>query len=308
MNKRDRKMSRPARRLALLLFCGVILILSGFMAGAAPAVSPDPSPVRTEWAPDSYEIHLMLKSDLVLGEDHLLTQEILDAFQSDGSFKTFTLAYYETPEKDFFREGWINRIRLKYEEDDENSFKLTYKKRYAVPGGDLAAAAALAEKDGFDLADKRWEKQIEWGFSGMTLSLSNDAELPAGTLKTVAELDPAEAFAAMKGSMPEMEQNWKAEHWGLDTFASAKPAGPVSFIRYKGKLADRKVDVEVWEFTDVRDGSTHYLTELSFEADTYEEADVGRRMIMYKLLTLGILQNSDSLKTQQILDACLAAS
>ncbi len=306
MNRRDRKMSRPARRLALLLFCGVILILSGFMAGAAPAASPDPA--KTEWAPDSYEIHLMLKSDLVLGEDHLLTQETLDAFQSDGSFKTFTLAYYETPEKDFSREGWINRIRLKYEEDDENSFKLTYKKRYSVPGGDLAAAAALAEKDGFDLADKSWEKQIEWGFSGMTLSLSTDAELPAGTLKTVAELDPAEAFAAMKGSMPVEEQNWKAEHWGLDTFASAKPAGPVSFIRYKGKLADRKVDVEVWEFTDVRDGSTHYLTELSFEADTYEEADVGRRMIMYKLLTLGILQNSDSLKTQQILDACLAGS
>ena len=29
---------------------------------------------------------------------------------------------------------------------------------------------------------------------------------------------------------------------------------------------------------------------------------------MYKLLTLGILQNSDSLKTQQILDTCLAGS
>ena len=294
---------RTYSRVLALLLSMILLLSTGVFQ---PTASAEES--LEVWNPDSYEIHLMLDSDLVLDENHLLKQEILNTFQADDDYKTFSLAYYETLEQDFFEEGWINRIRLKYEEDDENSFKLTYKKRYAVPGGDLAAAAALAEKDGFDLADKRWEKQIEWGFSGMTLSLSNDAELPAGTLKTVAELDPAEAFTAMKGSMPVEEQNWKAEHWGLDTFASAKPAGPVSFIRYKGKLADRKVDVEVWEFTDVRDGSTHYLTELSFEADSFEEADVGRRMVMYKLLTLGILQNSDSLKTQQILDTCLAGS
>ena len=273
--------------------------------------SPEPSsttPPRAEWAPDSYEIHLLLKSDLVLGEDHLLTQEALDAFHVEKSYTLFTLSYFETPERDFYQEGWINRLRLKYEEDDENNFKLTYKKRYSVPGGDLAAAAALAEKDGFDLADKSWEKQIEWGFSGMTLSLSTDAELPAGTVETVAELDPAEAFAMMKNSMPEKERNWKSENWGLDAFASAKAVGPVSLNRYKGKLADRKVDVEVWAFTDMRDDSDHYLTELSFEADDYEDAAAGRELMIGALQDLGILQETDSLKTQKILDAYLAGS
>jgi hypothetical protein len=66
--------------------------------------------------PDSYEIHLMLDSDLVLNKNHLLKQEILNTFQADDDYKTFSLAYYETLEQDFFEEGWINRIRLKYEE------------------------------------------------------------------------------------------------------------------------------------------------------------------------------------------------
>ena len=308
MKTHDQSGKRAARRFVLLLFCGVILIFAGFLASAAPAASPESSPAHTEWSPDSYEIHLMLNSDLVLGKDHLLTQETLDALQADGSFKTFTLAFFDTPERDFFRKGWINRLRLKYEKGAENNFKLTYKKRYSVPGGDLAAAAALAEKDGFDFTDESWDRQVEWGYDSMTLSISTDVELPAGTVKSVAELDPAEAFAMVKASMPDEERNWKTEHWGFDAFDSAKPAGPLSFKRYKGKLADRKVTVEVWEFTDLRDNSVHYLTELSFEADDYAEAAAGRRLVMNKLLTLGILQTGDSLKTQQILDACLAGS
>lgn len=65
----------------------------------------------------------------MLDENHLLKQEYLDLFEVDDSYKTFSLAYYETQERDFFQEGWINRLRLKYEEDAEKDFKLSFKEK-----------------------------------------------------------------------------------------------------------------------------------------------------------------------------------
>ena len=174
----------------------------------------------------------MLDSDLVLDGNHLLKQEYLDLFEVDDSYKTFSLAYYETQERDFFQEGWINRLRLKYEEDAEKDFKLTYKKRYSVPENDLTAAVHLAETEGFDLLSGLWEPQIDWGYTGMTLSLSAEAAVPTGGKKTIADLNPEDGFAMMLENMPEQEQDWKGEHRGSDLFESAVMVGPIFFNRY----------------------------------------------------------------------------
>ncbi|MBQ8076047.1 MAG: hypothetical protein IJ237_08695 [Oscillospiraceae bacterium] len=285
------------------LLCSFILLFCTVFQTTALAETD----LHSEWKPDSYEIHLLLNSDLVLDENHLLKQGFLKEFGADDSYKTFSLAYYETQDRDFFEEGWINRIRLKYEENDENDFKLTYKKRYPVPEGDMTSAIRLAETEGFDLSSNFWEPQIDWGYTGMTLSLSAEASVPADTEETIADLHPEEGFSMMIENMPAEEQNWKEEQWGSRTFQSAEVVGPIFFNRYKGDYLDQKVKIEIWEIHDERDDAIHYLTELSFEAKDYQEASNSREMMMDALLDLGILLKVDSLKTQQMLDAYLVS-
>lgn len=293
---------KKAGRILILLWSTVMLLFSGVFQPAAFAEES-----QTVWNPDSYEIHLMLDSDHVLDENHLLKQEFLDLFEVDDNYKTFSLAYYETQERAFFEDGWINRLRLKYEEDDENDFKLTYKKRYVVPESDLTAAVRLAETDGFDLTGGIWEPQIDWGYTGMTLSLSAEAAVPADTAETIADLTPEEGFAMMLDNMPEQEQNWKGEHRGSDLFESAVMVGPIFFNRYKGEYLNRKVTIEIWEIHDERDGTVHYLSELSFKEKSYPDASGNRQMVMDALLEEGILLKVDSLKTQQMMDAYLVS-
>ena len=115
---------RTYSRVLALLLSMILLLSTGVFQ---PTASAEES--QEVWNPDSYEIHLMLDSDLVLDENHLLKQEYLDLFEVDDSYKTFSLAYYETQERDFFQEGWINRLRLKYEEDAEKNFKLSFKEK-----------------------------------------------------------------------------------------------------------------------------------------------------------------------------------
>ena len=303
MYPKKNKQERPNRCSLLALFCSILLVFSGIFLTDALAERGS----SAEWTPDSYEIHLLLNSDLVLNDSHQLKEEILRLFHADDDYKTFSLAYYDTLEQDFYKEGWINRIRLKYEKNDENDFKLTYKKRYPVPGGDVIAAVQLAASEGFDLTGNRWEPQIEWGYTGMTLSLSAETAIPADTEETIADLDPSESFAMMAENMPAEEVNWRAEHWGIRALESAEQAGPIFFNRYKGEFHGRKVTIEVWEIHDERDSSIYFLSELSFKAGQYEEAADSRKQMMDSLLDLGILLKVDSLKTRQLLDAYLVS-
>ena len=299
-NKRE---NRTCGRILSALSCSVLLVFSLVFQTVALAEAD----LQTLWAPDAYEIHLLLNSDLILDENHLLTQEYLDLFDARNTYKTFSLAYYETKERDFFEEGWINRIRLKYEEDDENDFKLTYKKRYPIQDKDLLSAIFLSQNEGFNLLDGSWEPEIDWGYTGMTLSLSSETSIPADTEETIADLHPEEGFSMMAENMPVEEQNWKDDGWGTLTFESAEMAGPIFFNRYKGNYLDRSVTVEIWEIHDERDDTVHYLSELSFKADDYLDASSCRKMMMDALLDLGILLKVDSLKTQQMLDAYLVS-
>ena len=297
------KENRTLSRILPTLYCSIMLVFSVVFQTVALADS-DP---QTLWTPDSYEIHLLLNSDLILNEIHLLKQEFLDIFGADDSYKTFSLAYYETNERDFFEEDWINRIRLKYEEDDENDFKLTYKKRYSVQEGDLLSAIRLSQTDGFNLLKGSWEPEIDWGYTGMTLSFSAEISIPADTEETIADLHPAEGFSMMIENMPVEEQNWKDTGWGIQTFETAELAGPIFFNRYKGNYLCQNVTVEIWEIHDERDDTVHYLSELSFKAEDYQEASTSRKVMMDALLDLGILLKVDSLKTQQMLDAYLVS-
>ena len=259
------------------------------------------TPDQPTAAPDSYEIHLMLNSDLVLDDNHLLIPAVCSFFKADEDYKSFAVAYYETSGRLFNQEGWINRIRMR-EDKPKKGFKLTFKKRYPVSGSDINASMVKAQSDGFELSDKNLSKQVEWNYSGMVLSLSTDADCDTGKRKIMDDLSLEDALTMLQDNMPAIEQNWKSEHWGVNTLQSARMGGPVRFKRYTGTYQGEEVDIEVWTIPDPQSGNNRYITEVSFKEENYEKAALVRTQLIDVLKEQGVLLEKDSLKTQQILD------
>ena len=248
------------------------------------------------------ETHILLDSALVLDEEHLLKEEIRDEFQLGKKFKSYSLAYFETPDRAFDREGWINRVRMRDGKADKG-FELTYKKRYHVEGNDPGPVLSLAEAEGFDLSDENWEAEVEWNHSGMILSISAESKGPADGLESVADLSAADGISMLKAGMPPAERNWKSENWGIRTMEEAEMAGPVHFDRFTGTYFDHKIQIEIWELPQRGSGEAEFITELSFKDDSLDAAAAFRGKLTGLLMDQGILVQEDALKTKQILDA-----
>ena len=252
--------------------------------------------------PDSYEVRFLLDADKVLDEDNQLKQEFIDAFSAgEKKVKRYGLFFLETPDRTFSGEGWFNRVRIR-EDKPEKGYKFTFKKRYPVQGDDISAAMQLAEAEGFDLTGKEWESQIEWGISGMTLSLSVEAEYPLDGKSGIADLSAEEAGEFCETQMPSAERDWKSEGWGTQALKAAKEAGPVFFKRYTGTCAETKIEIEIWEFPEADGAEARYIAELSAECRDAGEAVRCREGIKDTLTELDILLQTESLKTQMVLD------
>lgn len=247
-----------------------------------------------------YEVKFLLDSDQVLNSEHLLQKTYRNLFETGKEYETIGVLYLDTAAKEFHQQGWGNRMRIK---QDADVFELTYKKRYAVSGEDITAALTLANREGFDISDTNYSAQIDWGYSNMTLSLScqktvsnqgyNELELPKRK----------DAIEIMSDKMPGKEIRWLYDGWGIERIEDAKKIGPVYYDKYVGKYKNKKIVVEIWPIEEASTGRIEYLTELSFKADTYEEAAALRMKLMDGLDELGILLHKDSLKMQKILNA-----
>ena len=222
--------------------------------------------------------------------------------QLEKKFKSYSLAYFETPDRAFGNEGWINRVRMRDGKADKG-FELTYKKRYHVEGNDPGPVLSLAEAEGFDLSDENWEAEVEWNHSGMILSISAESKGPADGLESVADLSAADGISMLKAGMPPAERNWKSENWGIRTMEEAEMAGPAHFDRFTGIYLDHKIQIEIWEFPHRGSGEAEYITELSFKDDSLDDAAAFRWKLTGLLMDQGVLVQEDALKTKQILDA-----
>ena len=205
----------------------------------------------------------------------------------------------------FLNEGWINRVRMK-EGKAAKGFELTYKKRYPVPDDDIVAAMQHAESEGFDLSGEAWEPEIEWNYSGMTLSLSTERTGDAEGCDGIEDLKSADAVEMLKQNMPQEEKNWKSENWGIEQMETAQMAGPVFFRRYTGKYLGKKVQIEIWTVPEPGSGEDLFITELAFKEDDFPAASAGREEMKEGLEELDILLPDDSLKTSRILNGYFA--
>ena len=101
------------------------------------------------------------------------------------------------------------------------------------------------------------------------------------------------------------EADWKESQWGITTLENAGAAGPFNFLKAKGMLKGREVTLEIWPLKDPDQNEGPYIVELSFKADTFEDASDGKTELTGYLDQEGILVHEDSLKTSRILDTWL---
>jgi hypothetical protein len=107
---------------------------------AVPNMTPD------------YEVRLLLNPIAVLSSKLELADTVLSTFHVASTTK-MNVQFLDTCSKDIYTAGWSARIR-KAENDD---LELTYKKRYAISGGEIDAALTTAHEDDFDDGDKKYE-------------------------------------------------------------------------------------------------------------------------------------------------------
>ena len=251
----------------------------------------------TEETEQAFEIKMLLDNDSVLDGDHFLKKSLREAFMTGDEYESFTVAYLDTAEREFLNEGWINRLRVK---DGKSKYKITYKKRYPVENHDIESAFESARADGFSSDNNQFPAEIDWGYSKMTLSFSNEYELKTQTKPDIGLLNHDDAVQMIADYMPLEEKNWQKEGWGTGKINDAQVVGSIRFIRYSGTFCGQSISIEIWPLQ--ANGRTEYVTELSAESIGLKDATALRTEIIKNLDEKGILIHSDSLKTQMVLE------
>lgn len=243
------------------------------------------------------EIKLLLDNESVLDEENLLKESIREAFQTGNDYEGIYVEYLDTAERDFQNAGWTNRIRLK---EGKSKYTLTYKRRFAVTGNDLASAVADACGEGFSISDKELSAEVDWGYSRMTLSFSKESEIKSESPLDITLLDRSDAIQMVADHMPPEEKNCQSDSWGTTLIREAQMAGPVRFMRYSGVFDGYDIRIEIWPIESR--GDVEYISEFSAYAEDMDEAAVMHERLISSLDKMGILLPVDALKTRMILD------
>ncbi len=245
------------------------------------------------------EVKFLLDSSKVLDGDYQLNKDIQDLFAVEKTNNRVVL-YVDTPERVFNKGGWTNRIR---EKEGKKNIEITYKKRYTIKDGDVAAAIAQAIEDDPIITDGRFEAGVDWSYDKMTLSFSSETKIkkPEGGLKGMSQED---LVGNLIENMPKDEGGWMFAKLHSKRIPDARIAGPVDYVRYTGTYKEVEIDIEVCK-VPAKDSGFSYITELSFGGDSLESVSGLRDEIMGLLDERGILLHESSLKTSMILDAFL---
>ncbi|MBO5534197.1 MAG: hypothetical protein J6B53_02205 [Clostridia bacterium] len=293
---------------SLHVFLFMFMLLCGLCSGIRKADS--------EGIVSEVEIKLLLDGDRMLDADHLLKKEFREAFQMKKQGETYLVAYLETPDMDYMNAGWVNRIRAK---SGKKKITLTHKKRVEIRNGDIEAALKIAAEelpgmetllnpdretavngsaDMSEDGESPFVIEVDWGYERMTLNLTHETDVR--TESKVDELpERNEAVQMIARSMPDAEKDAVYPGWGTEKLETAQLAGPIRFLRYKGKMNESEIRIEIWPVQE--ENETAYIVEFSAECEEWAEAERVRKEAIDCLDEMGILLHTDALKTQMIL-------
>lgn len=256
----------------------------------------------------NYEIKLLMKPEVVLGPDNKLENAVLSTFAIPASVEKMNVQFLDTDTKDLDNSGWNLRIR-KMENDDDDKFELTYKKRYPIidgPDGDIEgnidAVLTTAKNDGFD-STTTYEAQVEVGYRKLTLSLSHDKSYRKSGF-TGMNLPPEDASReVLINKAPTEFKNRPNENWGIQKLDVSRIYGPVLAKRSKGNWDGTRLYIEVWPIDKAKGGTEiEYIVEASFKTSSLTAALEKRSKLEAFLQSKGWFLPRDSLKTSLIME------
>ncbi|KAK0644318.1 hypothetical protein B0T16DRAFT_195468 [Cercophora newfieldiana] len=250
---------------------------------------------------EDYEIKLLLNPDVALDPvAHKPTAELLSLFSASPTPTQMNVQFLDDDDKSIYNAGWSPRIRR----TEGKPLELTYKKRYPITGEDVHTALSAANSDGFDASDTKYEAQVEWGYSKMTLSVTREKKVDDGEVDALSLPDAEKSRKMLIDEAPGKFKDFGGtEDWGVRALSAARVYGPILAERYVGTWdGNVKVYVEVWPIMIRREGRVEYVTEVSFKAKKRSEGGTVRDGLIEVLREKGWLCPVDSLKTQLIME------
>ncbi|PKY01195.1 hypothetical protein P168DRAFT_307052 [Aspergillus campestris IBT 28561] len=246
-----------------------------------------------------YEVRLRLNPAEVLGPDHRLAENVLLTFDMLAADTKLNVQFLDRNCKEIYAAGWSPRIRKTENEDD---FELTYKKRYAITGGDIDAALTAANGDGFNAGDAKYEAQVEWGYRNQTLSISRKKTGSKSENDGMGLPGTSESRQMLIDEAPDKFDNWKHREWGTSALSVSRVFGPVLARRFTGKWKNMKLYVEVWPLLNLGETGIEYFVEASFKTKSHTTASLELGHLADFLQKKGWFLPEDVLKTRLIME------
>ncbi|KAE8140149.1 hypothetical protein BDV38DRAFT_280613 [Aspergillus pseudotamarii] len=250
-----------------------------------------------------YEVRLQLNPAAVLGPDHKLTSTVLSTFGIPQTNPTnpikLNVQFLDTSCKELYTAGWSARIRKTENEDD---FELTYKKRYPIRDGDIDAALAAANNDGFNAASTKYEAQVEWGYQNQTLSISRKKSIADSENSRMNLPGTSRSIEMLSNEAPDKFNNWRPNSWGTSTLAISRIFGPVCASRCVGTWNQMRLYLEVWPLKLKGGTGIEHIVEASFKTKSRQTAADEKNHLAHRLDEMHWFLAQDSLKTQLIME------
>ncbi|AKU18724.1 hypothetical protein VV02_07315 [Luteipulveratus mongoliensis] len=247
-------------------------------------------------ATPSYEVKLNLgTSALTSGAP---SAAVRSAFGLSSTRTKRSYEYFDTSGLALDQQGWSVRLRHK----DGKDFEETFKKRYAVSGGNIDAALTQANGEGFDSSDTNYDAEVDWGYSKQTLSFSNEKGHSDSGYSGTSMPSEATGRGWLVAEIPGKLDDWGSGGWGGDTLSASRAHGPVTSTVWKGTWKGVETEVEVLPIKNASGTGTENVVELSFKTDDYSTASSLRGQAISTSDAPGWLLHTDILKTNLILN------
>ncbi|KAB8199100.1 hypothetical protein BDV34DRAFT_233374 [Aspergillus parasiticus] len=220
-----------------------------------------------------YEVRLQLNPAAVLGPDYELTGTVLSTFGIHPIKHNLNIQFLDTSSKELYIAGWSARI---CKTENEDGFELTYKKRYTISGGNIDAALAAANNDGFNAGIAKYEAQVEWGYEKQTLSVSRKKALTDSGSSGLDLPGTSDSRKMLISEAPHKFDNWISNKWGTSILAKSQIFGPVLVGRSIGSWNKIPLYLEVWPLLNLSGTGIDYIVEASFKTENRDTASIER--------------------------------
>ena len=271
---------------------------SSLVTATATVIFASMVQAASNMVPD-YEVKLLLDPAKVLGSDHKLTPTVLSTFAMPTTVTKMNVQFLDTSTEEIYNTGWSPRLR---KIEGVADFEATYKKRYAITGGDIDAALTTANNEGFDSDTTKYDAQIEWGYRKQTLSISRQKTASGSGYSGMDLPGTSRSRTFMINDAPDKFDDWLFNDWGTGALAVSRIFGPVLAKRSIGTWSGLKLYIEVWPIIDAAGTGTEYIVEASFKTTSRTTASSKHDGLINFLQDKGWFLAQDSLKTQLIME------